>query len=162
MLVGLKSRGKAVRTTHLWRGKRMYSSYSFTTSAVDGVRGQRHAPDALYTRYPLYRRLDGPEPIWTHRLEEKSYCLCRGSNLDRLVVQSVVRHYTGWATPAAGLKSKKVNIQKYVRLHRESRGQLRPVLVQTWHLLGENFPPSKQFTPDENRSGYLSITIQDR
>jgi hypothetical protein len=27
----------------------MYSSYSFTTSALDGERGQRHAPAALYT-----------------------------------------------------------------------------------------------------------------
>jgi hypothetical protein len=23
-----------------------------------------------------------PEPVWTQRLEEKSSCLCRGSNLD--------------------------------------------------------------------------------
>jgi hypothetical protein len=28
----------------------MYSSYSVTTSALDGVSGQRHAPAALYTR----------------------------------------------------------------------------------------------------------------
>jgi hypothetical protein len=27
-------------------------------------------------------------------------CLCRGSNLDRSVVQSVARHSTDWATPA--------------------------------------------------------------
>jgi hypothetical protein len=39
-----------------------------------------------------------PEPVWTQRLEEKSFRLCRGSNLDRPVVQSVVRHYTDWAT----------------------------------------------------------------
>jgi hypothetical protein len=30
-----------------------------------------------------------PEPVWTQRLEEKSCCLCRGSNLDRPVVQPV-------------------------------------------------------------------------
>jgi hypothetical protein len=37
-------------TTHLWRhrGERMYSSYSFSNSALDGVSGQRHAPAALY------------------------------------------------------------------------------------------------------------------
>jgi hypothetical protein len=34
------------------------------------------------------------EPVWTQRLEEKSSCLCRGSNLDRPFVQSVARHYT--------------------------------------------------------------------
>jgi hypothetical protein len=39
-----------------------------------------------------------PEPVWTQRLEEKSYRLCRVSNLDRPVVQPVARHYTDWAT----------------------------------------------------------------
>jgi hypothetical protein len=67
---------------------------------------QRHAPAAHYTRrkdprYPLDRKLGWPlEPVWTRRLEEKSFRLCRGSNLDRQVVQSAVRHYTDWATPA--------------------------------------------------------------
>jgi hypothetical protein len=35
-----------------------------------------------------------PEPVLTHRLQEKSFRLCRGSNLDRPVVQPVARHYT--------------------------------------------------------------------
>jgi hypothetical protein len=35
-----------------------------------------------------------PEPVWTQSLEEKSFRLCRVSNLDRLVVQSIGRHYT--------------------------------------------------------------------
>jgi hypothetical protein len=39
-----------------------------------------------------------PEPVCTQRLEEKSFRLCRGSNLDRPVVQPVARHYTDWAT----------------------------------------------------------------
>jgi hypothetical protein len=39
-----------------------------------------------------------PEPVWTQRLEEKSFRLCRGSILDRPVVQLVARHYTDWAT----------------------------------------------------------------
>jgi hypothetical protein len=43
-----------------------YSFYSFLTSALDGVSGQRHAPAALYPRekdprYPLDRKLGGPE-----------------------------------------------------------------------------------------------------
>jgi hypothetical protein len=33
-------------------------------------------------------------------LEETSFRVCRRSNLDHLVVQSVVRHYTDWATLA--------------------------------------------------------------
>jgi hypothetical protein len=46
------------------KGERKYSSYSFLTSALDGVSGQRHAPVlSLPTekdhRYPLDRRLVG-------------------------------------------------------------------------------------------------------
>jgi hypothetical protein len=68
-----------------------------------GVSGQRHAPAALYPRgkgprYPLDRRLGGP--VWTQGLEEKSSAPCRGSNLDRPIVQPVVRHYTAWAAVA--------------------------------------------------------------
>jgi hypothetical protein len=51
-----------------WRhmGERRYSSYSYLTSALDGVSGQRHAPATLYTRgkdprYTLDRRLGGPQ-----------------------------------------------------------------------------------------------------
>jgi hypothetical protein len=42
----------------------MYSSTLSLTTAVDVVGGQRHAPAALplgKTRYPLYRRLGGPQ-----------------------------------------------------------------------------------------------------
>jgi hypothetical protein len=39
-----------------------------------------------------------PEPVWTQRLEKKSFRLCLGSNLDRPVVQPVAKHYTAWAT----------------------------------------------------------------
>jgi hypothetical protein len=46
-----------------------------------------------------------PERVWRQRLEENSVCLCRGSNLYRPVVHSVVRHYTDWATPSPLLRS---------------------------------------------------------
>jgi hypothetical protein len=39
-----------------------------------------------------------PEPVWTQRLEEKSFTPRRESNPDRPVVQPVVRHYTAWAS----------------------------------------------------------------
>jgi hypothetical protein len=42
---------------------RRYSSYSFTTSALDRVSGQRHAPAALYPR----RGLGGPQSRSGHR-----------------------------------------------------------------------------------------------
>jgi hypothetical protein len=98
------SKSKSSPTTHLWRrrGERMYNSYSFTTSALDGG-GQHHAPAALYLPendhwYPLYRRLGGPQRQSWHRNWRKISCYCRGSNLDRPVVQFVARHYTDWAT----------------------------------------------------------------
>jgi hypothetical protein len=52
--------------------ERRYSSYSFSTFALDGMSGQRHAPAALYSRgkdprYPLYRRLSGPQSRSGHR-----------------------------------------------------------------------------------------------
>jgi len=42
----------------------MYNSTLPSISALDAVGGQRHAPSALpmgKTRYPLYRRLGGPQ-----------------------------------------------------------------------------------------------------
>jgi hypothetical protein len=60
----------------------MYSSYSFTTSALDGVSGQHHAPAALYPRertpVPIVQEAGwASEPVWTQRLEEKSF-VCAG------------------------------------------------------------------------------------
>jgi hypothetical protein len=62
------------------------------------VSGQRHALAALYPRYPLDRRLGGPQNRSGRRgLEEKSFAPVE----DRTpIVQPVVRHYTDWATPA--------------------------------------------------------------
>jgi hypothetical protein len=68
-----------------------------------GVSGQRHAPAALYPReMTLGTHCTGGwvglRAIWTQRLEEKSFLLCRGSNVERPVVQPVARHYTDWAS----------------------------------------------------------------
>jgi hypothetical protein len=65
----------------------MYSSYSFTTPALNGVSascpglalslGKGHpfpnVPEAGWAS----------ESVWIQRLEEKIFCLYRGSNLDR-------------------------------------------------------------------------------
>ena len=61
-----KCKGKGhTRTGHECpEGKQRYSSTLPSTSAIGGVGGQRHAPAALppgKTRYPLYRRLVGPQ-----------------------------------------------------------------------------------------------------
>jgi hypothetical protein len=75
-----------------------YSSYSFSTSALDGGEWSashpgRALPPGKGPAVPIVQEAGwAPEPVWTQRIEEKSFCLCRGSNLDRLVVQS--------ATPA--------------------------------------------------------------
>jgi hypothetical protein len=68
-----------------------------------GVSGQRHAPAALYPgkRPPVHIVQEAgwdPEPVWTQKLEEKSSASVGDRNL---VVQSVVSHYTDWATPAS-------------------------------------------------------------
>jgi hypothetical protein len=58
-------------------GERIYSSYSFTTSELDGVSGQRHALVALLPlgkgppQYPLDRRLGRPRADLDVRIEEK-------------------------------------------------------------------------------------------
>jgi hypothetical protein len=64
-----------------------------------GVSGQSHATAAICPRYPLDKRLGGPQSRTGHRLEETSFAPAR----DRTsVVQSVVRHYTAWATRLPG------------------------------------------------------------
>ena len=67
MLLYIKGKGKVhPRTGHEGpQGEQMYSSTLSSTSALDGVGGQRHVPAALPpgkdTRYPLYRRLGGSQ-----------------------------------------------------------------------------------------------------
>jgi hypothetical protein len=48
---------------------------------------------------PIGQEADwAPEPVWTKNLQEKSFRLCRWSNINSPVVQLVARHYTDWAT----------------------------------------------------------------
>jgi hypothetical protein len=67
--------------------------------------GHRHAPAAFYpqgkdTRYPLYRKLGGPQSRPGQEAGGKSLCLCQGSNIGRSAVQFIVGHYTDRRTPA--------------------------------------------------------------
>jgi hypothetical protein len=101
------SKSRSNPTTHLWRprGNRRYSSYSFMTSALDGVSGQRHAPAALYPQgkgppVPIGCEAGwAPELVWTQARGKFLLPLPR-IEPRRPVVQSIVRHYTDWATPA--------------------------------------------------------------
>jgi hypothetical protein len=88
-----------------WRrlGERTYSSYSFTTSALDRDKWSASRPGRALPpgKVPIVQEAGwAPHKCWTQMPEEKSFRLCRVSNVDRPVVQSVVRHYTAWATPA--------------------------------------------------------------
>jgi hypothetical protein len=63
-----------------------------------GVSGQRHAPAAHLPPgkgppVPIVQEAGwAPEPVWTQRLEEKSFAPAG----DR----TSIRHYTAWANPA--------------------------------------------------------------
>jgi hypothetical protein len=87
-------------TTNLLRrrGERSYSSYSFTTSALDEGEWSVSRPGRALPpgRPPVPTGQEAgwaPQLVWTRRIEEKSSCLCRGSNLDRPVVQSLLRFF---------------------------------------------------------------------
>jgi hypothetical protein len=84
--------------------ERRYSSYSFSTSALDGGGwSTSHSSRALAPKkglpVPIVQEAGwAPALIWTQRPEEKSFRFCQGSNLDHPVVQPIARHYTDWAT----------------------------------------------------------------
>jgi hypothetical protein len=87
-------------------GERMHSSYSFTTSALDGGEWSASRPGRAL---PPGERIPGthctggwvgPRAGLDTEARRKILCPCRGSNPDRTVVQPVVRHYTAWANPA--------------------------------------------------------------
>jgi hypothetical protein len=81
-------------------GERKYSCYSFSTLALDGGEWSASHPDHALVpgKGPLLPIVQvagwAPEPVWTQRLEEEFFHLCGGSNLDRLVIQLVARHFT--------------------------------------------------------------------
>jgi len=64
-----------------WRrlGERRYSSYSFTTSALDGGEWSASRPGRIFPpgkgpTVPFGQQVGwGPVPVWTQRLEEKSF-----------------------------------------------------------------------------------------
>jgi hypothetical protein len=55
------------------KGEKRYSSYSFLTSAIDGVSSQLHAPDDFTTSTHVQETGWASELVWTQRLEEKSF-----------------------------------------------------------------------------------------
>jgi hypothetical protein len=76
----------------LWGRGVIASSYSFSTSALDGdecsaSRSDRALPPGKGPTVPIVQETGWvPEPVWTQRLEENVHSL--------LLVQPVARHYT--------------------------------------------------------------------
>jgi hypothetical protein len=71
-----------------------------------GVGGQRYAPAALppgKTRYPLYRRMGGPQgrSRWVRKISP-------APGFDPRTVQSVARRYIDWGIPALNLRTFRV------------------------------------------------------
>jgi hypothetical protein len=93
----------AKRHEGAWR-ERSYSSYSFSTSTLDGGEWSASLPGTALSLgkgppVPIVQEAGrAPELVWTQRVQEKFFRFCRKSNFDRPVVQPVVRHYTAWAT----------------------------------------------------------------
>jgi hypothetical protein len=85
-----------------WRhlGERRYSSYSFSTSALDGGEWSASRPSCAFTpreRTPGTHWTGGwvsPRASLDTEATGKILCLHRESNPDRPVVQPIVRHYT--------------------------------------------------------------------
>jgi hypothetical protein len=93
-------------TRHGGAWEERYSSYSFSTSALDGGQWPVSRPGRAFTRG---ERIPGTHCTggWVglragldSEVRGKILCPRRGSNPDRLVVQPIVRHYTAWANPA--------------------------------------------------------------
>ena len=91
------------------------------------VRGQRHAPAALYpsgkTRYPLYRRLAGPQgPCGQVRK------ISPPPGFDPRTVQPVASRYTDWAIPAHAFHSNTQELSQCVHRTGSHPGHLQDPL----------------------------------
>jgi hypothetical protein len=84
-----------------------------------GVSGQHHAPAALLPPgkgppVPIVQEAGwAPEPVWTQRLEEKSFCPCRGSNPDRPVVQPVLPELTWLLSIVLRKKNNNIDVNSF-------------------------------------------------
>jgi hypothetical protein len=113
------------------------------TLVLDGVSGQRQAPARTFLPgkglpVPIGQEAGwAPQPVWAQRLEEKSSCFSRGSSLDRPSVQSLFRHNTDWATPAANSIGSyfifcwKVEYELNIRFHAEEMSLFNDALSET-------------------------------
>jgi hypothetical protein len=89
-------------------GESRYSSYSFSTSAQDWGEwsasrpGRTLAPGKGSPVHSVQEAGWASEPVWTQKLEEKSFRLCRGSNLDR-PARSQILYCLSYPAPSSSL-----------------------------------------------------------
>jgi hypothetical protein len=103
-----KQSSPTTRNGGAWRERR-YSSYSFLT--LVSVRPRpRFTPRERTPGTRCTGGWVGPRVGLDTEVGEKILLPCWGSNTDRPVVQSVVRHYTDWATPSPIRKGEWTNI----------------------------------------------------
>jgi hypothetical protein len=96
----------------------MYSCTLPSTSALGGVVGQLYAPAALppgKTRYPLYRRLGGPQGRFG-RVRK----LSPPPGFDPRTVKPLANRYTDWAIPGHFLILRRIEIALFVNVQRSS------------------------------------------
>jgi hypothetical protein len=74
------------------------------------------------------------EPVWTQKLQEKSFHLCRGSNLDRPVVQSVARRYKLCERLHKFIDNKVIATQKLNSDHTHSLKIDLSCALQWWYI----------------------------
>jgi hypothetical protein len=99
-----KGKGKVyTRTGHEGpKGEQRYSTLSLTL-AIEGVVSQRHAPGALppeMSRYPVYRRLGGPQGR-----SEQVQKISPTPEFDPRTIQAVATCYTNYAIKCGVLTS---------------------------------------------------------
>jgi hypothetical protein len=79
ILESLEAKAVPLHHTEELGGERMYSSYSLSTSALDGGEWSASRPGRALApgkgpRYPFLQEAGwAPEPVWTQRLEDKPF-----------------------------------------------------------------------------------------
>jgi hypothetical protein len=103
---GKKAKAVPLHAMEALGGERRYSSYSFSTWALDGGEWSASRPGRAFI--PGERTSGthytggwvGPRAGLDTEARGKIICTRRGSNPDRPIVQPIVKHYTAWANPA--------------------------------------------------------------
>ena len=113
-------------------GEQMHSSTLPSTSALDGVGDQPHAPAALppgKTRYPFYRRMGGSQGR-----SERVRKISPQPRFHPRIVQPVASSYTDWAVAAPKGLPLHIRVYKVVTIRRKARSEdlcLRVLKINT-------------------------------